>query len=38
VSFASLKQLREENSPAENAVADLKLDKTILRDALGKKW
>jgi putative transposase len=33
-----LKQLREENRRLKMAVADLTLDKTILRDALGKKW
>ena len=33
-----LKQLREENRRLKTAVADLTLDKTILRDALGKKW
>jgi putative transposase len=31
-----LKQLREENRRLKMAVADLTLDKTILRDALGK--
>lgn len=33
-----LKQLRDENRRLKTAVADLTLDKTILRDALGKKW
>lgn len=33
-----LKQLREENRRLRSVVADLTLDKTILRDALGKKW
>jgi putative transposase len=33
-----LKQLREENRRLKTAVADLTLDKTILRDAFGKKW
>jgi putative transposase len=33
-----LKQLREENRRLKHLVADLTLDKTILRDALGKKW
>ena len=33
-----LKQLREENRRLKTVVADLTLDKTILRDALGKKW
>ena len=33
-----LKQLREENRRLKTAVADRTLDKTILRDALGKKW
>ena len=33
-----LKQLREENRRLKQVVADLTLDKTILRDALGKKW
>lgn len=33
-----LKQLREENRRLKPVVADLTLDKTILRDALGKKW
>ena len=33
-----LKQLREENRRLKHLVADLTLDKTILRDAVGKKW
>lgn len=33
-----LKQLREENRKLKNIVADLTLDKQILREALGKKW
>ena len=33
-----LKQLREENRRLKTAVADLTLDKTILRDALGNTW
>ena len=33
-----LKQLREENRRLKQVVADLTLDKTILQDALGKKW
>jgi putative transposase len=33
-----LKQLRDENRKLKQIVADLTLDKTILRDALGKKW
>jgi putative transposase len=33
-----LKQLRDENRRLKHLVADLTLDKTILRDALGKKW
>lgn len=33
-----LKQLREENRKLKQLVADLSLDKTILREALGKKW
>ena len=33
-----LKQLREENRKLKNVVADLTLDKQILREALGKKW
>ena len=33
-----LQQLREENRRLKTAVADLTLDKTMLRDALGKKW
>ena len=33
-----LKQLRDENRRLKQVVADLTLDKTILRDALGKEW
>ena len=33
-----LRQLREENRRLKQVVADLTLDKTILRDALGKQW
>lgn len=33
-----LRQLRDENRRLKGLVADLTLDKTILRDALGKKW
>ncbi len=33
-----LKQLREENRKRKGLVADLSLDKTILREALKKKW
>ena len=33
-----LKQLREENRKLRQVVADLTLDKTTLKDALGKKW
>ena len=33
-----LRQLREENRRLKGVVADLTLDKTILREALGKKW
>ena len=33
-----LKQLREENRKLKTVVADLTLDKQILREALGKKW
>ena len=33
-----LKQLREENRRLQGVVADLTLDKAMLRDALGKKW
>ena len=33
-----LKQLRDENRRLKQVVADLTLDKSILRDALGKKW
>ena len=33
-----LKQLRDENRKLKGLVADLALDKQILREALGKKW
>jgi len=33
-----LRQLREENGKLKGLVADLSLDKTILQDALRKKW
>lgn len=33
-----LRQLRDENRRLKQVVADLTLDKTILKDALGKKW
>jgi putative transposase len=33
-----LKQLRDENRKLKQLVADLSLDKTILREALGKNW
>ena len=33
-----LRQLREENRKLKQVVADLTLDKTILREALGKKF
>ncbi len=33
-----LRQLREENRKLKQVVADLTLDKTILKEALGKKW
>jgi putative transposase len=33
-----LKQLRDENRKLKQIVADLTLDKTILRHALGKQW
>ena len=33
-----LKQLREENKKLKQLVADLSLDKTILREALKRKW
>lgn len=33
-----LKQLRDEHRRLKKLVADLSLDKTILREALGKKW
>ena len=33
-----LRQLREENRRLKTVVADLTLDKTILREAIGKKW
>ena len=33
-----LRQLREENRKLKGLVADLSLDKTILREALRKEW
>lgn len=33
-----LRQLRDENRRLKQVVADLTLDKTILKEALGKKW
>ena len=33
-----LRQLREENRKLKQVVADLTLDKQILKEALGKKW
>ena len=33
-----LRQLREENGKLKGLVADLSLDKTILHEALRKKW
>lgn len=33
-----LRQLREENQKLKGLVADLSLDKTILQEALKKKW
>jgi len=33
-----LKQLREENRKLKQLVADLSLDKSILQEALRKKW
>jgi putative transposase len=33
-----LRQLREENRKLKGLVADLSLDKTILQEALKKKW
>ncbi len=33
-----LRQLREENRKLKGLVADLSLDKTILQEALQKKW
>lgn len=33
-----LKSLRDENRKLKELVADLTLDKQILREALGKKW
>jgi putative transposase len=33
-----LKQLEEENAKLKRLVADLTLDKTMLQDALRKKW
>jgi len=33
-----LRQLREENTKLKGLVADLSLDKTILQEAIRKKW
>ncbi|SFA49304.1 putative transposase [Paracoccus halophilus] len=33
-----LKQLEDENGKVKRLVADLTLDKTMLQDALRKKW
>lgn len=33
-----LRQLRDENRRLKQVVADLTLDKAILREAVGKKW
>ena len=33
-----LKQLQDENRRMKQGVADLTLDKTMLREALGEKW
>jgi len=33
-----LRQLREENKKLKQLVADLSLDKTILQEAMRKKW
>ncbi len=33
-----LRQLREENRQLKQLVADLSLDKTILKESLRKKW
>ena len=33
-----LRQWREENQRLKQVVADLTLDKSILREAVGKKW
>jgi putative transposase len=38
LTLRELKQLREENRRLKSVVADLTLDKAMLRDALGKKW
>ncbi len=38
VELRELKLLRDENRRPKQAVADLTLDKSILRDALGTKW
>ena len=36
--WRELRQLREENRRLKGVVADLTLDKAMLREALGKKW
>jgi len=33
-----LRQVRDENKKLEQLVAELTLDKAVLREALGKKW
>ena len=38
VEIRRLKQLEEENAKLKRLVADLSLDKTMLRDVLRKKW
>ncbi len=38
VELRRLRQVEEENRKLKQLVAELSLDKTILREALGKKW
>ena len=38
IDLRELRQLREENRKLKGLVVDLSLDKTILREALRKKW
>ncbi len=38
IGVAELRELREENKKLKQVVADLTLDKQILREALGKKF